>query len=129
MSKAEERRRWQTAQEHREAAQKLFQAGLWRASVSRSYYACYQAMWMALGEPQSGVWRHGGIAQQFCRGGWATPVMLPTSLAPLLRRLFALYDLRLDADYRALPVSTMKSREVLEIVDQVFRLIVAHKVI
>jgi uncharacterized protein (UPF0332 family) len=129
MDKTEEQRRWQTAEEHRQAAQKLFAEGLYRASVSRSYYACYQAMWVALGDPPAGVWKHGGIAQHFCRGRWADPVLIPTSLVPLFRQLLALYDLRLDADYRALPVAAAKAQEGLDTSDQVFRLIVAHQVI
>jgi hypothetical protein len=103
--------------------------GLYRASVSRGYYACYQAMWVALGDPPSGTWRHGGIAQQFCRGRWADPVLIPTSLTLLLKRLLALYDLRLDADYRALSVAAEKAQEGLETTNELFQLIVAHKMI
>jgi uncharacterized protein (UPF0332 family) len=129
MDKTEEQRRWQTAEEHRQAAQRLYVEGLYRASVSRGYYACYQAMWVALGDPPLGAWRHGGIAQQFCRGRWADPVLIPTSLAQLLRRLLALYDLRLDADYRALPVAAGKSQEGIDTTNEVFQLMTAHKVI
>jgi hypothetical protein len=69
MDKTEEQRRWQTAEEHRQAAQRLYVEGLYRASVSRGYYACYQAMWVALGDPPLGAWRHGGTRSSFVEGG------------------------------------------------------------
>jgi uncharacterized protein (UPF0332 family) len=129
MDKTEAHRRWQAAEEHKQAAETLYVKGLYRACVSRGYYACYQAMWVALGDPPTGAWRHGGIAQQFCRGRWADPVLIPTSLTSLLKRLLALYDLRLDADYRALSVAAEKAQDGLDTTNDVFQLIIAHKAI
>jgi uncharacterized protein (UPF0332 family) len=127
MDKAEQSRRWETAQEHRQAAEQALAQQLYRASVSRSYYACYQAMWVALGDPPRSYWKHGGIAANFCRGRWADPVIIPTSLAVLYQRLLNLYELRLDADYRAVPVTSEKAQEAVETVHQVLHLVEMRK--
>ena len=115
------------AQENQTAAQNAFDQNFFGASVSRSFYACFQAMWVALGEPPRGVWKHGGLMQTFCRGQWADPILLPTSLAALYKKLLVLYDLRLDADYRALPIESAKAQEGLDTVQEVFKLITQHK--
>lgn len=65
--------------------------------------------------------------QTFCRGQWAAPVLLPTSLASLYEKLLALYDLRLDADYRAFQIDPMKAQEGLNTLTEVFQLIARHK--
>ncbi len=65
--------------------------------------------------------------QTFCRGQWADPVLLPTSLATLYKKLLVLYDLRLDADYRALPVDLAKAQEGLNTVIEVFQLLSRHR--
>ena len=60
---------------------------------------------------------------------WADPVLLPTSLAPLYKKLLALYDLRLDADYRALPIGLPQAHEGLFTVGEVLQLITQHKIL
>lgn len=65
--------------------------------------------------------------QHFCLGRWTNPVTLPSSLAGLYRKLLHLYHLRLDADYRALPVSGAKAREGLTTVTEVFQLVARSK--
>lgn len=127
MERTEEARRWQTVQENQAAAHQAFLHSFLRTSVSRSYYACFQAMWVAVGDPPLGAWQHGGLMQTFCRGRWTDPVMLPTSLATVYKRLLALYDLRLDADYRALPVEPVRAQEGLETVAEVLQLVTQHK--
>jgi|SRR5215475_6610432 len=127
MDKAEEARRWRTARENHAASQQALLQGFFGTSASRSYYACFQAMWVAAGDPPLGEWKHGGLMQTFCRGQWADPVLLPTSLATLYKRLLALYDLRLDADYRALPVDLAKAQEGWNTVAEVLQLISRHK--
>jgi uncharacterized protein (UPF0332 family) len=127
VDKTEAARRWQRAQENQTAAQQLLLQGFPGASVSRSYYACFQAMWVAVEDPPLGTWKHGGLMQMFCRGRWADPILLPTSLAPLYKRLLALYDLRLDADYRALPVDLAQAQEGLHTVAEVLQMIIQHK--
>jgi hypothetical protein len=37
-------------------------------SVMRSYSACYQAMWAAVGDPPMGLWHQGGLINTFCLG-------------------------------------------------------------
>jgi uncharacterized protein (UPF0332 family) len=127
MDKAEELRRWQTAEENHRAAQEALRQGFSGAGVNRSYYACFQAMWVAVGDPPLGFWKHNGLIQTFCRGRWADPILLPTSLAPLYKRLLALYDLRLDVDYRALAVDPAKAQEGVNTTAEVLQLIPRHK--
>ncbi len=127
MDKAEQTRRWETAQEHRDAAQQLLTSGLYRACLSRSYYACFQAMWVAVGDPALGWWKHRGLIQNFCYAQWAVPALPPTALAALYKRLLHLYDMRLDADYRATPVSQAQAQEAVDTATQVFDVIKQHK--
>ena len=127
MDKAEQTRRWETAQEHYTAAQQLLTQGLYRASVTRSYYACFQAMWVAAGDPVLGWWKHHGLIQNFCHAQWAAPALLPTSLAALYKGLLALYDMRLDADYRALSINQTQAQEAMDTATQVFDVIKQHK--
>ena len=87
MDGAEQARRWQNSKEKQHAAQLCYDHQLYGESVTRSYYACYQAMWAAVGDPPRGLWRHGGLINEFCRGRWATPVLLPTALAGMRKRL------------------------------------------
>src|SRR5215831_21155979 len=101
MEQIEESRRWETAQELYEAANTALQQQQYRACAGLAYYASFQVMWVALGDPPQGEWRHVGITRNFCHGQWAEPSIIPTSLASLHKRLLALYELRLDAHYRA----------------------------
>lgn len=118
--------RWRAARESYTVAQYLFQQGFYGASVSRSYYACFQAMWAAIGDPPRARWEHRGLIRTFCRGRWADPIVLPTSLAGLYKALLTLYDLRLDADYRAAPVTREKAQDAERTVTGLFDLIVRH---
>jgi hypothetical protein len=56
------------AKEHYRAGELCFDNNLFGASTTRSYYAAYQGMWVALGAPPLGRWRHHGLIQQFCFG-------------------------------------------------------------
>ena len=63
------------ARKYLEDAKMLLQDGRWNSTVGRAYYASYQAMWSALGEPMEGnVWRHLAIIKHFVRGYWLLPV-------------------------------------------------------
>jgi len=42
------------ARKYLEDAKMLFQDGRWNSTIGRAYYASYQAMWSALGEPKEG---------------------------------------------------------------------------
>src|ERR1700675_2704327 len=104
MDQAEERRRRDITHEIYHAADATLQQRHYSACAGLAYYACFQAMWVALGDPPLGQWQHVGITRRFCHGQWAEPPMAPTSLATLYKRLLALYTLRLDAHYRARPI-------------------------
>jgi uncharacterized protein (UPF0332 family) len=123
MEQEEKERRWEAAQELSRAANMALQSQMNGACVGLAYYAGFQAMWLALGDPPLGEWRHVGITRRFCHGQWADPVLLPSSLASLYRRLLALYELRLDAHYRARPVSVQQAEQGLETVREVFHLV------
>lgn len=127
MDQSEQTRRWETAQEHYKAAGLLLNQGLFKANVSRCYYACFQAMWMAVGDPLLGHWKHAGLMQKFCHGEWTAVPVLPNSFAVIYKKLLTVYDLRLDADYRALAVDKTKAQEALQTTKQVLDLIVLHK--
>jgi len=85
--------------------------------VSRAYYAAYQAMWAALGDPpRAPQWRHGAIINHFVRGYWFAPTHPPTGpglLEPLRFALHQLYDLRLDADYDGVPIARASAEDGL----------------
>ena len=56
MDADEQARRWANAQQKLRAAQLCYDHQLYGESVTRSYYACYQAMWAAVGDPALGLW-------------------------------------------------------------------------
>src|SRR4029453_13087507 len=103
MDAVEQARRWMSAKEKLQAAQLCCDHQLYGESVTRSYYACYQAMWAAVGAPGLGLWRHGGLINEFCRGRRTTPALLRSALASLRSKLDALYRLRIAVDYAAAP--------------------------
>jgi uncharacterized protein (UPF0332 family) len=127
MDPQEMNRRWETAREHLKAASVCNDQGLYRSSVTRSYYGAYQAMWVALGDPTTGQWRHGGAIDAFCYGQWATPVIIPTALAPLRKRLLNLYELRLAGDYRAIVVTAQESINGINTAFEVLQLVAQQK--
>ena len=127
MDQTEEKRRWETALELYQTANAAFQQGQYKACVGLAYYACFQAMWVALDDPPSGEWRHVGITRRFCHGLWAAPSIVPTSLTTLYKRLLALYELRLDAHYRAQPVSSQQAQQGLDTTTEVIRLVQQYK--
>ena len=90
-------------------AEYLLAADRLASAVSRAYYAAYQGMWAALGDPPRGdLWRHGAIINHFVRGYWFTPahpVTGPGLLEALRFGLRRLYELRLDVDYDAVTIS------------------------
>jgi uncharacterized protein (UPF0332 family) len=127
MDAAEQARRWASAKEKLKAAQLCRDHQLHGESVTRSYYACYQAMWAAVGDPPHGWWRHGGLINAFCHGRWTQSVLLPTVLAALRKNLNDLYKLRILVDYEAISVSGDKAEFGLNVVNEVLQLIAHHK--
>lgn len=102
-------------------AQYLLAAGRLGSAVSRAYYAAYQAMWAALGEPpNSRQWRHLGIISHFVRGYWFDPAHLQTGpglLEHLRLPLTRLYQFRLDVDYDVIPLSIARAEECVNIAE------------
>jgi len=97
------------------------------SAASRGYYASYQAMWAALGEPKEGrVWRHLAIIKHFVAGYWfepdheeAGPGLLEEKRLPLRR----LYSYRIMSDYEGKPVDEHHMGGLLEIVKEVIQIV------
>ena len=108
-------------------ARMLFEKKRFNSAASRAYYASYQAMWAALGEPEEGkVWRHLGIIKHFVAGYWFGPApkrtgpgLLEDKRLPLRR----LYSYRIRSDYQASAVDKNQLWDLLETVQQVIQLI------
>jgi uncharacterized protein (UPF0332 family) len=126
MDADEQARRWVNAQQKLQAAQLCYDHQLYGESVTRSYYACYQAMWAAVGEPPLGLWRHGGLINEFCRGRWTTPTLLPTALVELRKKLDALYRFRVAVDYAAASASSAQAGFGLDVVEETLQTITQH---
>jgi hypothetical protein len=109
MEAVEQARRWANAKEKWQAAQLCNDHQLYGDSLTRSYY-----------------WRHGGVINEFCRGRWTTPILLPTALAALRKRLETLYRMRIAVDYAAASVSHDKAEFGLAVVQEVFDMIARH---
>ncbi|MGH8058514.1 MAG: hypothetical protein ACREOH_14960 [Candidatus Entotheonellia bacterium] len=127
MTDVERDRRWNTAKEHYRAASLCFDHSLYGASVTRSYYAAYQSLWVAVGDPPLGRWRHHGLIHQFCWGQWAAPPSPPTALAPYRQRLRALYDWRTDADYTTRTITPSEAREGLTLAQEMLAMVAQAK--
>ena len=105
----------------------LLERGRFNSSASRAYYASYQAMWAALGDPEDGkIWRHLAIIKHFVRGYWFTPDhpedgpgLLEEKRLPLRR----LYACRVKSDYDAADISGQVLKPLLSIVKQVISVI------
>jgi uncharacterized protein (UPF0332 family) len=126
MDAVEQMRRWANAKEKLQAAQLCCDHQLYGESITRSYYACYQAMWTTVGDPALGLWRHGGLINEFCRGRWTTPILLPTMLAALRKKLEDLYRLRIAVDYAAASASHLQAEFGLEVVKETLHTITHH---
>jgi len=123
--------RFRLAQRYLTDAQHLLAAERLASAVSRAYYAAYQAMWAALGDPPDtgGRWRHEAIINHFVRGYWFMPTHSPTGpgLLELLRLpLRRLYPVRLDADYDLVPVMRRSAEEAVQTVLQTLAAIAQH---
>jgi hypothetical protein len=84
-------------------------------------------MWVALGDPPLGEWRHVGITRRFCHGQWTDPPLIPSSLAVLHKRLLALYELRLDAHCRGRIVPLPQAQQGVDTTAEVIQLIQRHR--
>jgi uncharacterized protein (UPF0332 family) len=108
-------------------AEMLFHGKRFNSAASRAYYAAYQAMWAALGEPEDGkIWRHLAIIKHFVRGYWyrfdhpeTGPGLLEDKRLPL-RRLYS-YRIRSDYDGAVLDRETLK--DLLGMVGEIILLV------
>lgn len=126
MDATERAKRWTNAKEKLMAAQLCYDQQLFGESITRGYYACYQAMWAAVGDPVLGFWRHGGLINEFCRGRWAIPLLLPSSLTGLRKKLESFYRLRVAVDYAADSVSPAEAESGLNTVRELLQTISHH---
>jgi uncharacterized protein (UPF0332 family) len=127
MTDAERDRRWSMAKGHYQAGGLCFDKGLFGASTTRSYYAAYQGMWVAVGDPPLGRWRHHGLIQQFCWGQWTELPSLLTTLASYRQRLRTLYDYRTDADYTARTISQTEANDGLILAQEILAFVARAK--
>lgn len=106
------------ARKYLDDARYLLAAGRLESAVSRAYYAAYQAMWAALGDPlRGGQWRHIGIIGYFVRGRWCEPTYSQTGpgLFEHLRfSLHRLYQFRIDADYDLTRINANSAKECVK---------------
>jgi uncharacterized protein (UPF0332 family) len=107
--------RLSVARKYVDDARYLLAAGRLESAVPRAYYAAYQAMWAALGDPPSSEqWRHLGFISHFVRGYWYEPAHPPTGpglLEHLRFRLHRLYQFRLDVDYDLIALDSTSAEE------------------
>jgi uncharacterized protein (UPF0332 family) len=115
--------RFTTARKYLDDARYLLAARRLESAVSRAYYAAYQAMWAALGDPPSREqWRHLGIISHFVRGYWFEPGHPPTGpglLEHLRFPLHRLYQFRIDADYDLIALDTSSAEECVDTTERV----------
>jgi hypothetical protein len=108
---------WAIAVENYQAAILTAQHEWHNVSVTRSYYAVFMAMYVALGDPPKGGWAHGGIVDRFAHGQWRIP---PTLVGrELIRAIRRLYVDRVQADYKAVRLTSVESTASLDTARQV----------
>jgi len=107
-------------------AKVLWESGDFRGCVSRCYYAAYQAMWVAVGDPEKKPrWEHFGLMKAFVRGRWLDPqvgIREPGIFEPQRFALRRLYDLRLGADYRLDEISQREAQWAIETAQEIIAL-------
>lgn len=119
----DKRERLEGARKALEGAKVLSKSGDFRGCVSRCYYAVYQAMWAAVGDPaKKPRWEHFGIIQTFVRGNWFDPhagTKGPGVFESQRFSLRRLYDLRLGADYRLNVISQQEAQWAVQIAREI----------
>ncbi|HDH05901.1 MAG TPA: HEPN domain-containing protein [Nitrospirae bacterium] len=91
----------------------LFKHKRYNSAISRLYYASYQAMWSACGDPEGGrIWKHLAIIKPFVRGHWFNPThpkQSPGILEHFRLPLRQLYTYRVKADYNLVEINETAS--------------------
>jgi uncharacterized protein (UPF0332 family) len=112
---------WTIARENLQAARHAVQQQWYNVSASRSYYAAYTAMWVAVDDPPRTRWQHAGIVKVFAQGYWQSNQMsLPRDMRKALETL---YKHRLKADYHGRPVTVDEAQEAMTTAEQVLILV------
>jgi hypothetical protein len=105
------------ARQNLEAADLALSAGLFDAAGSRAYYAAFQAavaaLWVEGIHPQHDANRT--LSHLAVQGEWAGRLVYRRKLYPadLRGTLQWLYDVRIDSDYRAQPVTERVARRAV----------------
>lgn len=114
------------AQQTLEGAKALLENEEFRGCVSRCYYAAYQAMWAAVGDPEKRPrWEHLGLMKTFVRGRWfdrRSDITGPGLFEHHRFSLRRLYDLRLGADYRLDDISQKDAQWAVQIAQEIIAL-------
>jgi len=112
---------WTIARENLQAARHAVQQQWYNVSASRSYYAAYTAMWVAVDDPPRTRWQYAGIVKMFAQGYWQSNQMsLPRDMRKALETL---YKHRLKADYHGRPVTADEAQEAMTTAEQVLILV------
>jgi uncharacterized protein (UPF0332 family) len=119
--------RLEFAKKYLEDAVELFHQKRFNSAVSRAYYASYQAMWAALGDPRDDkIWRHLAIIKHFVRGYWFVPTHPPSGPGFFEDKRFPLrqlYAYRIQSDYDAIEIDENVTERMLEVVKQTIAMI------
>jgi len=114
-----------------EDASLLYEHKRLNSAISRLYYASYQAMWAALGDPEEGrTWKHLAIIKPFVHGYWFSPTHRQKSsglLEHLRLPLRQLYAHRVKADYELIEINGEIVKNMLELVADVIKTVVAKR--
>lgn len=105
----------------------LYRQNRYCSAVSRAYYASYQTMWSALGDPEEGkIWRHLAIIKHFVRGYWFNPDhsklgpgLFEDKRLPLRR----LYSFRIKSDYDGMPVNGQDVDRSIQVVRDLINIV------
>ncbi len=118
------------AHNYLEDARLLFENKRYNSAVSHLYYASYQAMWAAIGDPDEGrTWKHLAIIKPFVHGYWfnpAHPQQSPGLLEHFRLPLRQLYTLRIKADYELIEINGNIVENMIETVGDVIRTVLSR---
>jgi uncharacterized protein (UPF0332 family) len=112
----------QRSAQNLEAAELLFDAGLYDASANRSYYAVFDAAFVAclhFGAPV--VPDHAKVLSLFCGELVARQKIYPASLK---NDLYEVQRLRVQADYKNIAVTKSKAQQSIKLTKAILTIIV-----
>jgi len=107
----------------------LFSHKRYNSAISRLYYASYQTMWAALGEPEEGrTWKHLAIIKPFIHGYWFKPTHPEKSqglLEQFRLQLRQLYTYRIKADYELTEINENIVKDMLDMVGNLIKTVLS----